>query len=201
MMGKTLEQLGLLEDLDLNLKTYNVKAPVFPFSKFPGVDTVLGPEMKSTGEVMGRGRTFSGAFAKAMSAAGMTLPQSGNIFLSICNEDKAESLSIARMLSDSGFKLFATAGTAKFFNSHFLEVKEVPKAGEAPLSCVEMVKDGHFQLVINTAMSEKAVSDSFVMRRAALEKKIPYANVLTSARAMAQAIRESRKGPLEILPL
>lgn len=202
MMGKTLKELGIREDLDLSLSTYNVKAPVFPFSKFPGVDTLLGPEMKSTGEVIGRGHTFAAAFSKAMTAAGMNLPESGSVFMSIRNEDKAESLSIARGLSDLGFKLFATSGTAKFFNSHFLFCEEVKKAYENDFSnCVTMIAEGKFQLVINTASDLQAIKDSFTMRRTALERKIPHATVLSTARAMLQAIREQKKGPLELMPL
>jgi carbamoyl-phosphate synthase large subunit len=178
-----------------------VKAPVFPFSKFPGVDTLLGPEMKSTGEVMGRGRNFASAYAKAMTAAGMRLPTSGNVFFSIRNEDKAEALSIARGLQDLGFKIFATVGTAKFLNSHFLTVTEVKKATEGSPNCVEQIRDGHYDLVINTASDYRAIKDSFQIRRATLEKKVPYANVIASARAILQAVREEKRGPLEILPL
>src|SRR6185295_7656635 len=108
MLGKSLHDLGIKEDLDAGLKTFNVKAPVFHFNKFPGVDVLLGPEMKSTGEVMGRGRTFAGAYAKALTAAGMPLPQGGNAFLSIRTEDKAECLMIARGLKDLGFNLWGT---------------------------------------------------------------------------------------------
>jgi carbamoyl-phosphate synthase large subunit len=201
MMGKTLKQLGIREDLDTGLTTFNVKAPVFPFSKFPGVDTLLGPEMKSTGEVMGRGRNFASAYAKAMTAAGMRLPTSGNVFFSIRNEDKAEALSIARGLQDLGFKISATKGTAKFLNSHFLTVTEAVKMTEGTPNCVDQIRNGEFDLVINTASDYRAIKDSFQIRRATLEKKIPYANVIASARAILQAVREEKRGPLEILPL
>jgi carbamoyl-phosphate synthase large subunit len=201
MMGKSLKDLGIREDLDLSLTTYNVKAPVFPFSKFPGVDTILGPEMKSTGEVIGRGKTFAAAFSKAMTAASMNLPESGAVFMSIRNEDKAESLSIARGLQELGFKLYATQGTTKFFNSHFLVCEEVRKSFEGANNCVDHIRDGKFQLVINTASDLQAIKDSFTMRRAALEKKIPHATVLSTARAMLQAIREQKKGKLDLMPL
>jgi carbamoyl-phosphate synthase large subunit len=201
ILGKTLREMGYTEDLDLGLTTFNVKAPVFPFNKFPGVDTLLGPEMKSTGEVMGRGRTFASAFAKAMTAAGMRLPTSGNVFFSIRNEDKAEALSIARGLQDLGFKIFATSGTAKFLNSHFLTVTEVKKQYEGSPNCVEQIRDGHYQLVINTASDYQAIKDSFHIRRAVLERKVPHANVIASARAILQAVREEKRGPLEIMPL
>ena len=201
MMGKTLKELGITEDLDVGLTTFNVKAPVFPFSKFPGADTILGPEMKSTGEVIGRGKNFAAAFSKAMTAAGMNLPESGNVFLSIRNEDKAETLPIARALQEMGFKLFATAGTAKFLNSHYLVCEEVKKAFEGTPNCVDLIREGKFALVINTASDLQAIQDSFTMRRAALEKKIPHATVVSTARAMVQAIREQKKGPLDLMPL
>jgi carbamoyl-phosphate synthase large subunit len=201
MLGESLEDLGITQDLDLELETYNVKAPVFPFSKFPGVDTILGPEMKSTGEVMGRAETFAGAYAKALAAAGMPLPTEGKAFLSIRNEDKAEVLSVARALSAMGFELVATAGTARFLNSHYLDVTPIKKMHEGGEHCVAAIRRGDFSIVINTASDELAIQDSFEIRRAALEQKIPYSTVLSAARAMVQAIRELREGPIEILPL
>jgi carbamoyl-phosphate synthase large subunit len=201
MMGKSLHDLGIREDLDLGLKTFNVKAPVFPFHKFPGVDVLLGPEMKSTGEVMGRGRTFAGAYAKALTAAGMSLPQKGDAFLSIRNEDKAEILTIARGLKDLGFTLRATRGTARFLNGHDLGAVEINKVREGSPHCVDAIQSGKFTLVINTTSDEQAIRDSFSIRRAALERKIPYSTVVSAARAMLEAIREERKGPLEVLPL
>jgi carbamoyl-phosphate synthase large subunit len=201
MLGKSLHDLGIRGDLDLNLTTFNVKAPVFPFHKFPGVDVLLGPEMKSTGEVMGRGKTFAGAYAKALAAAGMSLPLKGNAFLSIRNEDKAEALAIARGLDEQGFKIWATGGTAEFLNSYGLGVSRINKVDEGSPHCVEAIRDGKFQLVINTTSDEIAIRDSFSIRRAALERKIPYSTVLSSARAMLQAIQTQKQGPLEILPL
>jgi carbamoyl-phosphate synthase large subunit len=201
MMGKTLKELGIRDDLDLMLNTYNVKAPVFPFHKFPGVDTLLGPEMKSTGEVMGRGRTFAAAYAKAMAAAGMELPLSGAAFLSIRDEDKAELLTIARGLKEIGFELWATEGTAKFLNRHDLEAKPINKVADGSPHCVDAIREGRFSLVINTTSDEVAIRDSFSIRRAALERKVPYSTVVASARAMLLGIREMRKGPLEPLPL
>jgi carbamoyl-phosphate synthase large subunit len=201
MMGRSLHDLGIREDLDLGLSTFNVKAPVFPFHKFPGVDVLLGPEMKSTGEVMGRGKTFAGAYAKAMVAAGMALPNSGNAFLSVRDHDKAEILPIASALKDLGFALYATQGTAQFLQSYNIEANSINKVRDGSPHCVEAIEEGRFQLVINTALGEVSIRDSFTLRRAALEKKIPYSTVLSAARAMVEAIREQQKGPLEILPL
>ncbi|MEO5968453.1 MAG: carbamoyl-phosphate synthase large subunit [Bdellovibrionia bacterium] len=201
MLGKSLHDLGIHEDLDLNITTYNVKAPVFPFGKFPGVDVLLGPEMKSTGEVMGRGRSFAGAYAKALAAAGMQLPQKGEAFLSIRDEDKAEILLIARGLKELGFKLWATAGTEKFLNGYGLEVTRINKVSEGAPHCVDAIQKGQFSLIINTVSDQVAIRDSFTIRRAALERKIPYTTVVSAARMMVEGIREERKGPLEILPL
>jgi carbamoyl-phosphate synthase large subunit len=201
MLGKSLHDLGIRQDLDLGLTAFNLKAPVFPFHKFPSVDVLLGPEMKSTGEVMGRGRTFAGSYAKALIAAGMTLPMKGDVFLSIRNEDKAEALTIARGLRDLGFTLWATRGTAAFLNSYDLGVQPINKVTEGTPHCVEAIQEGKFALVINTTSDEQAIKDSFSIRRAALERKVPYSTVLSSARAMLEAIREQKKGPLEILPL
>jgi carbamoyl-phosphate synthase large subunit len=201
MLGKSLHDLGIHEDLDLNITTYNVKAPVFPFGKFPGVDVLLGPEMKSTGEVMGRGKSFAGAYAKALAAAGMQLPQGGNAFLSIRNEDKAEILLIARGLKELGFKLWATAGTSKFLAGFGIEVTRINKVDEGSPHCVEAIQKGQFSLIINTVSDQVAIRDSFTIRRAALERKIPYTTVVSAARMIVEGIREERKGPLEILPL
>jgi carbamoyl-phosphate synthase large subunit len=201
MLGKSLHDLGIREDLDLHLSTYNVKAPVFPFNKFPGVDILLGPEMKSTGEVMGRGKNFAGAYAKALAAAGMQLPQNGEAFLAIRDEDKAEILPIARALKDMGFKLCGTAGTARFLNGYDLGVTHINKVREGSPHCVEAIQKNSFVLIINTTSDETAIRDSFSIRRAALERRIPYTTVLSAARVMVDAIREQKKGPLEILPL
>ena len=201
MLGKSLRELGIHEDLDLHLSTFNVKAPVFPFNKFPGVDTLLGPEMKSTGEVMGRGSSFAGAYAKALTAAGMPLPLRGKAFLSIRNEDKAEVLPIAQGLKEAGLELWATHGTATFLRGYDLACTPINKVREGTPHCVEAIREGQFALVINTTSSEGTVKDSFSMRRAALERKVPYCTVLAGARAVLEAIREQQNGPLEILPL
>ncbi|MEK7689979.1 MAG: carbamoyl-phosphate synthase large subunit, partial [Bdellovibrionota bacterium] len=150
MMGRSLHDLGINNDLDLELTTFNVKAPVFVFHKFPGVDVLLGPEMKSTGEVMGRGKTFASAYAKALCAAGMPLPKSGTVFFSVRNEDKAEALPIARGLAELGFKLEATEGTAAFLKSYDLPVLSIRKLQEGSPNCVEKIKDGLYTLIINT---------------------------------------------------
>jgi carbamoyl-phosphate synthase large subunit len=157
--------------------------------------------MKSTGEVMGRHRTFAGAYAKALTAAGSRLPRAGTVFLSIRDEDKAEILLIARGLRDLGFDLCGTSGTAKFLNSYDLKVQSINKVQEGSPHCVNAIQDGKFAFVINTASDETAIHDSFSLRRAALERKIPYVTVVSGARAMLQAIREERRGGLGVSPL
>ncbi|MBI2711560.1 MAG: carbamoyl-phosphate synthase large subunit [Bdellovibrio sp.] len=201
MLGKSLHDLGIREDFDRKLNTYNIKMPVFPFGKFPGVDVLLGPEMKSTGEVIGRGYSFASAYAKALMAAGMQLPRSGQAFLSIRNEDKAEVLPIARSLKELGFQLWGTQGTAEFLNRYDLGVSRINRVSEGSPHCVEAIIRGDFALVVNTTSDEIAIRDSFSIRRAALERKIPYTTVLSAARVMVEAIREIKKGQLEILPL
>jgi carbamoyl-phosphate synthase large subunit len=221
MIGRSLKDQGFTLDFDEQAalepgaRIYNVKAPVFPFHKFPGVDVRLGPEMKSTGEVMGRAHTFPAAFAKAMIAAGTRPPENGRVFFSIRSEDKAEALPLAQLLHALGFELWATSGTTEFLRRYDLPVCEIqkftpgtlpasPRKSEAPAPhhCVEAIQNGFFQWVINTPSSdERAISDGYRIRRAALERKVPCSTVLASARALLAAIQSQRKGPLEILPL
>lgn len=201
MLGKSLKELGIQSDLDLALSTYSVKAPVFPFHKFPGVDILLGPEMKSTGEVMGRGKTFAEAYGKAITAAGMPVPTEGRAFLSIRDEDKAEVLPVAHALRQLGFELWATPGTCMFLNSHNLGAKPVNKVAQGSPHCVDAIQDGKFALVINTTSNEVAIKDSFSIRRAVLEQKVPYCTVLSAARAMVHAISARRNDSIEVLPL
>ncbi len=198
MVGKKFSALGITSDFDTKLRAYFVKAPVFPFSKFPGVDVLLGPEMKSTGEVMGRAPTFAGAFAKAMIASGMPLPQSGKVFLSIRDRDKAEMLPLAKKLAHLGFELWATHGTSAYLKSHGLAAQAINKFQEGPPDCVQAIREGKFQLIINTTSDDKAIKDSLSIRRAALERKIPYSTVLSSARAMVQAIEEKEWNRQEV---
>jgi carbamoyl-phosphate synthase large subunit len=202
MVGKTLKELGYTFDFDRDLHTYNVKAPVFPFHKFPGVDPVLGPEMKSTGEVMGRAKTFASAYHKALEAAGTRLPDGGRIFLSVRDDDKAEALSIAEQFTHLGFEIVATSGTSNFLNENGLKCRTVKKLSEGANNCVEAIQKGEFHLIINTVGDDNAVQDGASIRRAALERKIPYSTVLSSAWAMLLAIEKNKQGgPIEIMPL
>lgn len=204
MLGQKLKDLGYTHDFDRDLTTYNVKAPVFPFHKFAGVDPVLGPEMKSTGEVMGRSKAFAGAYHKAMEGAFMKLPASGKVFISVRNEDKAEILSLAEQFTALGFSIVATQGTAKFLNENGLTCEVVKKFSEGSPNCVEAIKAGQYALLINVASGEDqgAVQDGYAIRRAALERKIPYSTVLSNAWAMLLAIDKMKhKSNVEITPL
>lgn len=204
MLGQKLKDLGYSVDFDRDITTYNVKAPVFPFHKFAGVDPVLGPEMKSTGEVMGRSKTFAGAYKKALEGAFTKLPKQGKVFISVRNEDKAEALSLAEQFIALGFKLVATQGTAKFLNENDVLCEQVKKISEGSPNCVEAIREGQYALLINVASGEDlgALQDGYAMRRAALERKVPYSTVLSSAWAMLLAIDKMKnKSQIEITPL
>ena len=178
-----------------------VKEAVFPFARFPGVDSILGPEMKSTGEVMGIDKDFAAAFAKSQIAAGTNLPASGTVFISVRDDDKREIIEIARELSRSGFLLLATAGTATTLKAAGLKVDRTKKVLEGRPHVVDNMLSGHVDLVINTTDGAQAIADSFSLRRTALTHNIPYYTTVEGARAAVQAINAIRKGHLEVVPL
>ncbi len=200
-LGQSLRAQGYTEDFDLNVDLYNVKMPVFPFHKFPNVDVVLGPEMRSTGEVMGRAQDFASAFAKSWIGAGSTLPRNGTAFLSIGNRDKPKIGEIALRLRKLGFALEATKGTAHYLNNLGIECQTVAKLQEHEVNCVTAIKENRYQIVINTQDDENAMLDGYAIRRTALEKKIPYSTRLTTARALVQAIEASQNNPFPLFPL
>ncbi len=199
IMGKSLEELGLTDEIIPG--HISVKESVFPFTKFPGVDTILGPEMKSTGEVMGIDTTFGLAFAKSQLAAGQRLPTSGTVFMSVKDEDKMALLEVAFTLYDLGFNIVATRGTSKFLAKHGIKNKAVKKVREGRPHIVDMIKNGEINLVINTTSDKKAIEESFSIRRTALTFDIPYTTTLAGARATALAIKEMAKGPLAVKSL
>ena len=178
-----------------------VKEAVFPFNRFPGVDTILGPEMKSTGEVMGLDRHFGQAFAKSQLGAGVRLPESGTVFISMRDADKEATVPIARRLSDQGFDLIATSGTARYLSEAGLAVTRVNKVLEGNPNIVDAMIDGQVQLVINTTEGSQAIQDSFSLRRTALNHNIPYCTTVAGARAAVQAIAALKAGRLEVAPL
>jgi carbamoyl-phosphate synthase large subunit len=178
-----------------------VKAPVFPFNRFPGVDPILGPEMKSTGEVMGIDMDVAQAFLKSQMAAGTMLPVSGTVFLSVRDKDKPELIPIARDLAELGFKLVATSGTCAALKQEGLPVTRINKVMEGQPHIVDAVINGEIHLIINTTKGPQSVADAFSIRRMAVTYKIPYYTLLTAARAGVQAIRAMKARELHVAPL
>jgi carbamoyl-phosphate synthase large subunit len=187
MTGKTLLELGLTEDLQVS--GVFVKTPVFPFVRFPGVDTILGPEMKSTGEVMGGAATFGSAFAKAQIASGIKLPSKGAVFISVSNHDKPAVVQIARDLQGLGFQLIATRGTANFLRAHGIAAEIVFKVNEGRPHVGDELVNGRIHLVINTPLGRESFFDDKFVRRMAMMQQVPCITTLTGAAAAVQAIK------------
>jgi carbamoyl-phosphate synthase large subunit len=198
MAGETLASLKLKP---AKMKHIAVKEAVLPFARFPGVDTILGPEMRSTGEVMGLDTNFGRAFAKSQIGAGLKLPLSGTAFVSVKDADKDFALPPVKALIDMGFEIIATSGTARFFKEHGLEVKLVNKVQEGRPHIVDALKNGDVQLVFNTTEGAQALGDSLSIRRTALQMKVPYYTTMAGAAAVTQAIAALRAGSLEVAPL
>jgi carbamoyl-phosphate synthase large subunit len=199
MAGAKLSAFKL--DDDAVARHVAVKEAVFPFNRFPDVDTILGPEMKSTGEVMGLDASFERAFAKAQLGAGVKLPLAGTAFLSVRETDKAACIGVARRLIDIGFSIVATRGTAQRLREAGMEVTVVNKVLEGRPHCVDAILSGTIQLVINTASGAQSVTDSFDIRRSALTHGVPHYTTIAGARAAAHAIAALKSGTLEVAPL
>ncbi len=199
MLGRSLKQLGF--EREIEPRHISVKEAVFPFSRFPKVDTLLGPEMKSTGEVMGIGANFGIAFAKAQAAAGYDLPKSGTVFISVHDGDKAKVLPVARKLIQLGFKLIATAGTVRFLEDSGIPADHVYKLKEGRPHVVDKIKSGEIQLVVNTSLGKKTTSDSYEIRRTTLMYNIPYATTIAGAQAIAEAVQALQKGDWDVKTL
>ena len=196
MVGKTLTELAFTEEVTPAYTS--VKEAVFPFIKFPGVDTLLGPEMKSTGEVMGIWNGFGGAFAKAQIAAGNCLPLKGTVFVSVRDEDKPQITEASKELSDMGFDIIATGGTAEYLKSRGIKVERVYKVTEGRPNIVDRIKSRDVSMVINTSFGAKSVSDSYSIRRSSLELGLPYFTTVAGARAAALAIKALLNGGLDV---
>jgi carbamoyl-phosphate synthase large subunit len=199
IMGKSLKELGL--NKEVSPSHISVKESVFPFARFPGVDTLLGPEMKSTGEVMGIDQSFGLAFAKSQLAAGQKLPLSGTVFISVKDEDKMGLLKTAFLLYDMGFKIVATRGTSAFLSQHGITNERVNKVREGRPHIVDMIKNGEIDLVINTTSGKPAIAESYSIRRTALTLDIPYTTTLSGAKATALAIKAMIQGELDVKTL
>ncbi|NMC74821.1 MAG: carbamoyl-phosphate synthase large subunit [Geobacteraceae bacterium] len=199
MAGKTLKELGV--DSEIETKHVAVKEAVFPFVKFPGVDTILGPEMKSTGEVMGIDFDFARAFAKAQLAAGVRLPLDGTVFISVRDSDKKHIVSPAKKLYDNGFELVATRGTAAFLKERGIPVRVVNKVTEGRPHIVDAIKNNEISMVFNTTHGAQAVADSFSIRRNTLIGNIAYFTTTAGAKAAVDGILAMLRAELEVKPL
>ncbi|QWF69819.1 carbamoyl-phosphate synthase large subunit [Methylomonas paludis] len=197
MAGQTLKQQGVTKERIPSF--YSVKEAVFPFIKFPGVDPLLGPEMKSTGEVMGVGKTFGEAFAKSQFAAGVELNHTGKALISIRDADKAKLPELARMLIAKNYEIVATPGTAKVLKEAGIACQEVYKVNQGRPHVVDMIKNGEIHLVLNTTEGVKAVADSFTMRREALQRKVSYYTTMAGAKAACFALGELSAGDVNRL--
>ncbi len=199
MLGKSLNRLGFTKEIVP--KHICIKESVFPFIKFPGVDTILGPEMKSTGEVMGIDTELRRTFAKAQIAAGTFLPLEGTAFVSVKDEDKPKVISIAKKLKDLGFKLMCTMGTALYLEKHKINCDTVNKVIEGRPHIVDHIKNGDVQLVVNTTFGEKEISQSYSIRRESLIKNVPYFTTIAASRAAVDAIEVLKTEGLEVRAL
>jgi carbamoyl-phosphate synthase large subunit len=187
-----------------DLKTgdhFYVKSPVFPWSKFPGVDTVLGPEMKSTGEVMGVADNFGEAFAKAQLSAGILLPRTGTVFLSVNDRDKSALIELATKFAELGFNLVATHGTAKAIEQAGLAVERVYKVMEGRPNVVDLIKGDRIQMIVNTPYGQDTFFDEKAIRRAAVTARIPCITTMAAARAAAEGIQAMRREALTVYSL
>ena len=187
MAGLKLPDLGL--DREPRFEHYAVKEAVFPFVKFPGVDSLLGPEMQSTGEVMGVGRTFGEAFAKALLATGDELPAHGTVFVSVRDGDKQDTVGVSRDLHRLGYHLVATRGTAHALEAAGVRCRTVNKVLEGRPHIVDMLKNGEIDMIVNTTEGSRAIADSYTIRRSALQYRVPYFTTVAGARALVEAIQ------------
>jgi carbamoyl-phosphate synthase large subunit len=199
MLGETLKQVGMVERLEPPY--FSVKAPVFPFNKFHGVDTLLGPEMKSTGEVMGVDATFGTAFAKAMVGAGNTLPREGKVFVSVRDEDKRLIVPLIDRLYRLGFQIVATSGTARALQNAGVPVQRVLKVHEGRPHVLDLVLNREVRLIINTPSGRRERSDDRLIRSAAVSHRIPCITTLSAASATIQGMEAWLRQPLTVTPL
>jgi len=199
MMGRTLEQIGFTAER--TPAHISVKEAVFPFTKFPNTDVILGPEMKSTGEVMGIADDFGAAFLKSQHGAGSFLPMQGRVFISVKDKDKPATVPLARRFLELSFTIAATRGTAAYLAGHGVMVDTVNKVEEGRPHCVDHIKNGEIQLVINTVGDKVSQVDSASIRRTALMQNVPYQTTMAGARATLMAIEAGLKRKLTVKPL
>jgi len=196
MVGKTLKELGITEERET--KHISVKEAVFPFDRFPGVDTILGPEMKSTGEVMGIDADFGRAFGKAQFASGNRIPLMGKIFISLKDKDKPAAVSIVKKLLELGFSVIATRGTAQYLSGRGLEVQIINKVVEGRPHIVDLIKNKEIHFIINTVSGTQAQRDSFSIRQSAIQYRVPFTTTISGAFAAVEAIETLKKKGINI---
>jgi len=205
MLGRKLNEFaeltGGVVNGRLQVPNFFVKSPVFPFSKFPGVDPALGPEMKSTGEVMGVGASFGEAFEKAQLAAGTPIPHEGALFISVNDRDKSAAAAVAAKFRDVGFELFATRGTAAALKNAGLSVKTVFKVNEGRPNAVDLIKAGKLNLVIYTTTGSHSFPDEQTIRRSAVMHRTPCITTMSGARAAAEAISSRQRNTVRVWSL
>jgi carbamoyl-phosphate synthase large subunit len=199
MAGRSLAAQGLTKDLEVERNF--VKESVFPFLKFPGADILLGPEMKSTGEVMGISTDFGIAFAKSQQAAGYRIPSSGAVFVSVNDFDKPGVLPHAKALHEMGFEIVATSGTAQYLNQHGVPAEMVYKVQEGRPNIVDQIKDGRIRIVFNTPLGRESFYDDSAIRKSATLHNVLVVTTLTAAAATVQAIRALREKTADVLSL
>jgi carbamoyl-phosphate synthase large subunit len=199
MAGKTLAELGATEQPDP--KHVSVKEVVFPFTKFPGVDVILGPEMRSTGEVMGIDANFALAFAKSQIASGNSLPTKGKVFVSVRDDDKKDAVEVVRTLADAGFEILATGGTHDVLARNDIPSTRIPKLAEGRPNIRDLIKNGQVQLIVNTPTKKGPQTDEGKIRAMAVMNKVPMLTTMTAASAAAKAIVELQKTGWGVKPL
>ncbi len=196
MAGKTLKEIGFTQEI--RPVHIAVKESVFPFNKFTDVDVLLGPEMKSTGEVMGIDKTFGRAFAKSQLATGIKLPKQGTTFISVKDSDKSKSVKIAQGLQEMGYQIVATKGTADYLKINGVDAEVIKKVKDGSPHCVEAIESGRINLVINTTFGEQAIKDSFSLRRSSLNKNLPYCTTIAGASALLGGLKAIKEEDLGI---
>jgi len=199
MAGDSLDDLGIIDDLVA--PRFYAKAPVFPFRKFPGVDVLLGPEMRSTGEVMGIGDTPGEAFLKAMEGASLKLPTEGTVFISVNNHDKEEALDLARRFHELGFRIVGTRGTALHLFDNGIPAQLIFKVNEGQPNVKDLIQSEEIAIVINTPLGQQSHFDERAIRVAASSRGIPCITTLSAAEASLQAMEHARSGAINVYPL
>ncbi|MCA1715091.1 MAG: carbamoyl phosphate synthase large subunit, partial [Gammaproteobacteria bacterium] len=197
MAGKTLAEQGALREIVPDY--YSVKEAVFPFAKFQNVDPILGPEMRSTGEVMGVGRSFGAAFARAQEAGGIKAPVPGKAFISVRDPDKVRVLPVAEDLVRRGYSLVATGGTAAFLREHGFACDTINKVIEGRPHIVDLIKNGEIVYIVNTTEGKQAIADSFSIRREALQHRVTYSTTIAGARALLNSLDHRGQGEVNAL--